>query len=114
MAITFGHLDTVRAMLDLRAKLETHGGRTPLTAAVSGHHVDIVRLLIERGADVNRKDETGRTPLHYAAAVDFGDTAIAELLLKAGARPDVGDSERVTARQIAQKNNARVAALLAR
>jgi len=114
VAITFGHVDTVRAMLDLHARLETSGGRTPLTAAVSGHHVDIVRLLIERGADVNRADATGRTPLHYAAAVDFGDTAIAEMLLKAGAKSDVADNDRVTPRQMAQKSNARIAALLTR
>jgi len=114
VAITFGHVDTVRAMLDLHAKLETSGGRTPLTAAVSGHHIDIVRLLIERGADVNRADATGRTPLHYAAAVDFGDTVIPELLLKAGAKSDVADNDRVTPRQMAQKSNARIAALLAR
>jgi len=113
-AITFGHADTVRAILDLKAKLETQGGRTPLTAAVSGHHVGIVRLLIERGADVNRPDATGRRPLHYAAAVDFGDTLIAELLLKAGAKPDLADNEQVTPRQMAQKNNARMAALLGR
>jgi ankyrin repeat protein len=51
--------------------------------------------------------------LHYAAAVDFGDTAIAELLLKAGARADLPDKQGVTARQMAEQSNRRIVPLLA-
>ena len=39
-------------------------------------------LLLEHGADVQRRDESGRTPLHYAAGV--GAAAI-EMLLSGGA-----------------------------
>jgi ankyrin repeat protein len=39
-------------------------------------------VLLEHGADVHRRDESGRTPLHYAAGV--GESAV-ELLLSAGA-----------------------------
>lgn len=39
-------------------------------------------LLLEHGADVHRRDESGRTPLHYAARV--GAQAV-EMLLLAGA-----------------------------
>jgi hypothetical protein len=38
--------------------------------------------LLEHGADVHRRDESGRTPLHYAAGVG---AAAVELLLTAGA-----------------------------
>jgi len=113
-AATFGHLETVRALLDLDADIERSAGpKTPLNLAVANHHLEIVRLLIERGADVNRADPAGRTPLHYAAAVDFGDTAIVELLLKAGARPDTPDKSGVTPRQMAQKSNVRILPLFA-
>jgi hypothetical protein len=44
-----------------------------LHAAVSfkGHHKEITELLIAAGADVNAKDEGGRTPLDMAFMSDF-------------------------------------------
>ena len=39
-------------------------GETALMLAVINHYTDVVQVLIERGADVNRE---GWTPLHYAA-----------------------------------------------
>ena len=39
-------------------------GETALMLAVINHYTDVVKVLIERGADVNRE---GWTPLHYAA-----------------------------------------------
>ena len=59
-----GHLDTVRVMLDLGARVNTvlSGQRrcVPLWFAVADGHLEVVRLLAERGADVNasRNDAT--------------------------------------------------------
>ncbi len=58
-------------------------GRTALHRAVSGQHVAVVRLLLERGADVATADRNGRTPLHWAAVV--GSVPCAELLCDGGA-----------------------------
>lgn len=55
-------------------------GRTPLMEANS---VAKVRLLLARGARLNAKDEAGGTAL--TRAVDRGDVALVEVLLKAGA-----------------------------
>ncbi len=62
-------------------------GRTPLFAAVYEEplvfeRIPIVTLLIESGADVNLKDESGDTPLHMAA---FGEAEIVKRLLEQGA-----------------------------
>lgn len=69
-----------------------------------GHHAELARLLIARGADVNRVDG-GMTPLLYAASIDHGDSAIVDLLLKAGARPDVRGPDGLTALDLARQRN---------
>lgn len=49
-------------------------GRTPLHWAATSNSVDIARYLIDQGADVNRGDSGGWTPLHIAgmpATSDF-------------------------------------------
>lgn len=40
------------------------GDITPLMAAASGGYVDIVKLLLVHGADVNAQSSTGKTPLN--------------------------------------------------
>ena len=54
-------------------------GKTSLHEAAYAGHVDVVRLLIERGADVEAKDATGETPLHCAVA-QGREACVAELL----------------------------------
>ncbi|MFO0890877.1 MAG: ankyrin repeat domain-containing protein [Isosphaeraceae bacterium] len=41
-----------------------------LSAALRRHQMDRVRELLERGADVNQRDEDGSTPLDYAISDD--------------------------------------------
>lgn len=41
---------------------------TPLHIASSVGQVDIVSALVEKGATVNAVNQTGQTPLHYAAS----------------------------------------------
>jgi hypothetical protein len=50
-------------------------------AAASGGYVDIVKLLLAKGADVSAKDQQGRTALDIAEAT--GDTQVIALLKSA-------------------------------
>jgi ankyrin repeat protein len=69
--------------------MEDEDKRTPLMHAVLAEDADpsVVRMLIERGAEVNAADRDQRwTPLHFAAR--DGNTAIVDALLEAGASVD--------------------------
>jgi len=66
-------------------------GRTPLHFACAGGHNDCVKLLIERGANVNAEaDIAGNRPLHLAVISNKMDCVIA--LLEAGAKINMDDA----------------------
>jgi ankyrin repeat protein len=65
--------------------LRSRSGLAPLHhAAQSGRGRDIVDLLLEAGADINIRDNDGRTPLDYAS--DLKLDYIAGHLKQKGAR----------------------------
>ena len=67
--------------------------------------------LIANGADINAKDNIGRTPLYWAA--EGNTTEIAALLLKNGANVNVKDTEGITPLHLsASTNTIEIAALL--
>ena len=53
---------------------------TPLLPAIHGGYYEVVKALLEKGADMYAKDEWFDTPLQ--AAVSRGQVKIVELLLK--------------------------------
>jgi ankyrin repeat protein len=58
---------------------------TPLIKASAYGRIRVVKLLLEKGADVNKHNEGGETPLHYAAR--HGHVKVMEILLDHGADP---------------------------
>ena len=81
------NLHEVKRLLDQGANInarshENDGAAVPLEDAIEYDAIDIVRLLIERGADVNIKSSSGATPLKMGAVM--GNEAIVRELLKHG------------------------------
>ena len=74
----------------------------PLHMAIYKQHPEVAQMLIEKGADVNLKDEFGLTPLMYCALRN--DLQTANLLEEKGANMNAKDNEDKTAMDIAQMN----------
>lgn len=87
-------------------------GQTLLNWASAFGTQEMVEYLCEKGADVNKGQRS--SSLHYAAC--FGRPAIAKVLLKYGANPDLRDEDGKTpldkARERADEGHREVAAIL--
>jgi ankyrin repeat protein len=87
-------LEAVRRMIDAGFNIDHAEDGPPLGGAACRGWVDLVRLLIERGANLETRNVFGGTPLGACAwgSVNWpqysgGHAACAELLLAAGAQP---------------------------
>jgi ankyrin repeat protein len=65
--------------------------RTPLFEAVEAGHERMVSCLLDLECDINARDGDGCTALYVA--LDEEEDEIAELLLRKGADPDVGNKD---------------------
>jgi hypothetical protein len=116
LAAAFADRETVALLLDAGADVRQISG-TPMrnqalhAALALSKNVDVVRLLIERGADVNAAQTAGYRPLHQAAVTGRED--LVRMLLDAGAdklaRCDRGKAPAEYARE---RGHAEVAAML--
>ncbi len=89
----------VEAGANLEAVSRNDMAVRPLHSAAAGRHLDVSRLLIERGAGVNTTQHGGFAPLHEAA--QHGDGELIELLLAAGADRDIRLDDGRTAADVA-------------
>lgn len=89
-AIRQGDLSTVKSIVTPETANVTDGeARTPLFEAIIEKNADVIRWLIEQGADVNHQDRNGWTPLHFAVQERQMDTVA--LLLDHGANANLHD-----------------------
>jgi ankyrin repeat protein len=104
-AFKFGDVDVATTLIDLGAPVDFADGNgiTMLSRSVLNNEIEMARMLIARGANVNAVDKMGMTPLLWAANIDFGDTAMIELLLQSGANRDSRNKDGLTPLELAKK-----------
>jgi ankyrin repeat protein len=118
LAAFFKRRDVVHELLEAGADprpASRQGGFTPLHSAVAtdagASDIEIVRMLLDKGADPNAKSQSGSTPLHTVAFT--GDRASLDLLLKHGADRTIKNDEGKTATDIAaERGHQEIADLL--
>jgi len=92
MAALKGDMDGAAMLLERGAQVNK-GGWTPLHYAATGPEPRLVRLLIDRGAELNAPSPNGTTPLMMAA--QYGSEDSVTLLLERGADPKLRNDLRL-------------------
>ena len=81
-------------------------GQTPLHEAAFECHYDIVKILVEKGANVNAKTSNGYIPLHYVSPSSRENALkIAKLLIEKGSDVQSKTKSNSTCLQFAAKSN---------
>ena len=90
-----------QVVVDLNDARELHSPNTPLHWACLNNHIAIARMLVmEAGADVNRKNICSQTPLHCACVRGYVDIA-RMLVMEAGADVNIRNNNGQTPLQCA-------------
>jgi hypothetical protein len=96
-----GHVAPVKYAYELAPEIEAVNdyGTTVMHAAVTGTGAistqpeicEVIRFLAEKGAKLDERDRTGRTPIAIADTlpIDKGVELLTQLIIKSGATPKV-------------------------
>ena len=107
LACVFGQLEAAKLLVahgaDIRAAASNGSGYNALTGAVASGHTEIVKWLLQNGADVNYRYGAGYSPLLTAAA--NGHVAIVKMFLAHGADRNATTNDGKTAAQLAADRN---------
>lgn len=81
VAASDGQLDEVKKFIEtdgLSPNAKDENGYTPVHAAASYGHMDLLRYLIDKGGDINVTDEDGDTALHTVEELDVAKKLVEE------------------------------------
>lgn len=105
LAAFFGRLRAAQELLDRHADPNAWASGPirvqPLHSACAGGHEAVARLLVERGAAVDSRQDGGSTPLHAAAA--RGLTSLCDFLIEHGADPKALTDDILTPADLAER-----------
>jgi len=79
---------------DINARYEQFYNSTPLMLAIEAHRPEVIKFLIDHGADVTLKNIDGKTALHLIAQSNQSD--IAQMLIDRGADVNAIDNKHAT------------------
>src|SRR6185295_124255 len=92
-AATVGDLTLAEALIAHGAAIDdTSTGESPLHAAIAEGHADVAKLIVDKGANVNVRNTSQLTPLHFLATY-MHDRNLAELLIRHGADVNAKDRD---------------------
>ena len=113
------NVEAVKLLLDAGVNVDANGGRfhTALQAACYAGHMEVVNILLERGADIHASFDEADFPWHthdaLRRAVDSGHTIMVKQLLERGADATVASAKTgVSVLHVAAKQNEDIVDLL--
>lgn len=104
-ALLDGNTDSVNTLLTFSSKLafiKDTKGRLPVHLVALKGYVEMMEILLSKGADIESFDKIKRTPLHYAA--EAGSMPMVEFLLAKGAIANAEDIKHKTPKDVANMN----------
>lgn len=106
LACFFGHQEAVKLLLQNGANMNDASRNfqqvAPLHSAAALDNTEICRLLLEKGADENARQQGGFTPLH--AAAQNGNAKMVRLFLAHGADVNARTSQGLTPLKMAKES----------
>jgi ankyrin repeat protein len=110
LAIFFCHPALARQLIDAGADINAAARNAqkvaPIHAAAAVRDLDTMRLLLERGANPDARQQEGFTAMHSAGL--HGNIEMAKLLIEHGADPNVKTDDGKTAADMAREKNQQV------
>lgn len=102
IAVSLGNSDIVKHLLDNIDHVKSEfDEKYILHKAVQTRNINIVKLLLEAGANVNTVNKAGNSPLHFA--LDANNLDIFQLLLNFGANINAKNIDNITPLHLAVK-----------